>query len=149
MKTEHFRKKLEGQKAALESEMGKIGRKNPAVPGDWEPAPLEEDIESDPIDQADVITVRDNNASILADLEARYDTILAALSRIEKKEYNKAIRKYEKAIELKPDFADTYFNLGIIYRLNGKLNKVQGFFERAIELNPSFKEKIEKLGWKM
>ena len=66
-----------------------------------------------------------------------------------RKEYNKAIKKYERVIELNPTFADAYFNLGIVYRLNGKLNKVKELFEKAIELNPGFKERIEKLGWKM
>jgi len=66
-----------------------------------------------------------------------------------RKEYNKAIKKYEQVIELNPTFADAYFNLGFVYKLKGKLNKVQGFFEKAIELNPGFKEKIEKLGWEM
>ena len=89
MKTEHFRKKLEAEKAKLEIEMGGIGRKNPRVPGDWESIPSETGTEADLADQADVVMSRDGNAAILADLEARYDTILAALSRIEKKTYGK------------------------------------------------------------
>jgi len=89
MKIEHFRKKLEEQKVKLELEMGKIGRRNPLVPNDWEPAPLEENVESDIVDQADIIVNRENDASILADLEAHYDTIIAALSRIEKGNYGK------------------------------------------------------------
>ena len=89
MKTEHFRKKLEEEKIKLESAMGTIGRRNPLVPGDWEPAPLEENMESDVIDQADIIIHRENDAAVLADLEAHYDTILAALSKIEKKTYGK------------------------------------------------------------
>jgi RNA polymerase-binding transcription factor DksA len=89
MKTEHFRKKLEAGKAKLEIEMGSIGRKNPRVPGDWEPVPSETGIEADLVDQADVVVNHENNAAILADLEARYDTILAALERIEKKTYGK------------------------------------------------------------
>lgn len=89
MKTEHFRKKLEEEKLRLESEMGNIGRKNPAVPGDWEPAPLETGMESDPVDQADVIEDRENEIAILSDLESRYDDILNALARIEKKTYGK------------------------------------------------------------
>ena len=90
MKIEHFRKKLEEEKIKLESEMGNIGRKNPAVPGDWEPAaPLEISMESDLADQADVIMSNENDTAILTDLEARYDTVLAALSRIEEKTYGK------------------------------------------------------------
>ena len=67
--------------------MGTIGRRNPLVPNDWEPAPLPENTESDIVDQADIIVHRENDAAILADLEAHYDTILAALSRIEKGTY--------------------------------------------------------------
>jgi len=89
MKIEHFRKKLEEEKNRLELEMGSIGQKSPIVPGDWEPAPVEVGMESDPVDQADVIMSRESDVSILSDLEARYDTILNALSRIEKKTYGK------------------------------------------------------------
>ena len=87
MKTEHFRKKLEAEKVKLETEMGSVGRPNPSVPGDWEPVPSETGMEADLVDQADVTMSRESNAAILADLEARYDTILSALSRIEKKTY--------------------------------------------------------------
>lgn len=89
MKTEHFRKKLEAEKARLELEMGSVGRRNPAVPNDWEAIPSETGSEADLADQADVIMSREGNAAILADLEARYDTILSALGRIEKKTYGK------------------------------------------------------------
>ena len=85
MKFEHFRKKLEVEKTRLESELGNLGRKNPAVPGDWEPAPLETNTESDIIDQAGVVVDRENDVAILADLESRYDAILSALLRIAKK----------------------------------------------------------------
>lgn len=89
MKTEHFRRKLETEKAKLESEMGTIGRKNPGVPDDWEALPSETGSEADIVDQADVVMSQGNNAAILADLEARYDTVLSALARIEKKTYGK------------------------------------------------------------
>src|ERR1700691_5163565 len=89
MKIEHFRKKLEAEKAKLEIEMGSVGRRNLGVPDDWEPIPSEIGTESDLADQADVVMSRESNAAILADLEARYDTILGALSRIEKKTYGK------------------------------------------------------------
>ncbi|OGG48464.1 hypothetical protein A3G63_01175 [Candidatus Kaiserbacteria bacterium RIFCSPLOWO2_12_FULL_52_8] len=87
MKTEYFKKKLEAEKAKLESEMQNIGRRNPGVPDDWEPAPSSAEVESDPVDQADVVVNRENNAAVLADLEARYDATLTALERIEKGTY--------------------------------------------------------------
>lgn len=73
----------------LESEMGGIGRRNPLVPNDWEVRPSEIGIEADIIDQADVIMSHESNSAILADLEARYDTILEALLRIENRTYGK------------------------------------------------------------
>ena len=89
MRTEQFKKKLEAEKAKLESEMGTVGRRNPAVPNDWEPMPTETGTESDLADQADVMMNRESNSAILADLEARYDTILSALERITKRTYGK------------------------------------------------------------
>jgi RNA polymerase-binding transcription factor DksA len=89
MKTEYFKKRLEVEKARLESEMGHIGRKSPTVPNDWEPVPSEFGTESDLADQADVVVNHENISAILGDLEARYDTILAALARIEKRTYGK------------------------------------------------------------
>ncbi|MDP2665253.1 MAG: TraR/DksA C4-type zinc finger protein [bacterium] len=87
MKTEHFRKKLDAEKARLETEMGSVGRQNLSVPGDWEAIPSETGTEADLADQADVVMSRETNTAILADLEARYDSILSALSRMEKKIY--------------------------------------------------------------
>ncbi len=73
----------------LESEMGSVGRRNPNIPGDWEPVPSETGMEADLADQADVVMSRESNTAILADLEARYDTVLSALTRIEKRTYGK------------------------------------------------------------
>lgn len=89
MRTEPFRKKLEAEKEKLERELGSIGRRNPVVPGDWEPAPSETGMEADLADQADVTMSRESNAAILADLEARYDTVLSALARIGERAYGK------------------------------------------------------------
>jgi RNA polymerase-binding transcription factor DksA len=69
--------------------LGKLGRKNPSVPNDWEPKPLESNTESDILDQAGIVVDRENDIAVLTDLESRYDSILSALSRIEKKKYGK------------------------------------------------------------
>ena len=89
MKTEQFKKRLEEDKEKLENEMGSVGRKNSRVPGDWEPMPSETGVEADLADQAYIVMSRESNTAILADLEARYDTVLNALERIEKKTYGK------------------------------------------------------------
>ena len=87
MDTANYQQKLEGEKAKLEAEMGRIGRPSLRVPGDWEPVPPEHGIEADLVDQADITVNRETNAAILNDLEARYDTILAALERIKNNSY--------------------------------------------------------------
>ena len=89
MKTEHFRKRLAEEKTKLEERMTSVGRPNPMVPGDWEPVPSEMGTESDLADQADVVMNRESNSAILADLEARYDTVREALARIQHKTYGK------------------------------------------------------------
>ena len=76
------------------------------------------------------------NPSIYLNLGAIY---------FEKGEYNKAIKKLEKSLELNPLYANAYFNLGLVYRKKGKLNKIEELFEKAVELNPGFKEKVKEL----
>ena len=89
MRTEPFKKKLEAEKERLESSMATVGRRNPGVPNDWEPVPTETGTEADLADQADTVISRQSNTAILADLEARYDAVLAALERITKRTYGK------------------------------------------------------------
>jgi RNA polymerase-binding transcription factor DksA len=87
MKTAHFKKRLEEEKLKLESEMSSVGQRNVHVPGDWEPVPTETGTEPDLADQADMAISRDTNRAILSALEAQYDAVLKALSRIEKGSY--------------------------------------------------------------
>lgn len=83
----NFKRALEAEKHTLESEMGRLGRRNPRVPDDWESVPTEIGAESDLADQADIIVSRDASSAIFTDLEARYDSVLDALKHIEKGTY--------------------------------------------------------------
>jgi len=44
-------------------------------------------------------------------------------AKVNAKKYNEAITDFEKAVELKPDYADAYFNLGRTYYLLNKEDK--------------------------
>ena len=44
-------------------------------------------------------------------------------AKVNAKKYNEAIADFEKAVELKPDYADAYFNLGRTYYLLNKEEK--------------------------
>lgn len=83
MNTDAYKARLADEKARLETELATIGRKNPSNPADWEAVPSDTGLESDPSDVADQIEGFEANTAILKDLEARYNDVLAALSRIE------------------------------------------------------------------
>ena len=59
-----------------------------------------------------------------------------------KKEFNRAIKKFNKTIELNPKSASAYFNLGMVYKEMGKTEKMREFLEKAVELNPKYKERL-------
>jgi DnaK suppressor protein len=87
MNKKNVQKRLAEEKEQLEKEMGSVGRRNSSVPNDWESVPGETGAEADTVDQADTIVSAQTNRAILADLEARYDDVLAALKRIEEGVY--------------------------------------------------------------
>ncbi|MEK7080047.1 MAG: hypothetical protein AAB883_01105 [Patescibacteria group bacterium] len=89
MNTESYKQRLTEEKGTLESELATIGQRNPSNPADWEARPSETGQEADPNDQADLMESYSENNAILTDLELRYNTVLAALSRIEDGTYGK------------------------------------------------------------
>jgi tetratricopeptide (TPR) repeat protein len=54
--------------------------------------------------------------------------------------YEDAIKKLEKAIELKPDYSDAYLNLGISLNALDKYEDAIKNFKIALELEPDFME---------
>ena len=54
------------------------------------------------------------------------------------KEYDKAISFYLRSIELDPDYAGTYYNLGVVYGEQGNFPKAIELYEKAIELDPDY-----------
>ena len=86
--TNKYKIKLESEKKLLEEEMKGIARKNPAKPDDWEA--VETDLNPDIADDdevADELENFDENASLLAKFEPRYNDIKAALDKIKKGTY--------------------------------------------------------------
>lgn len=58
----------------------------------------------------------------------------------EKGEFDLAIRDFDKAIELKSDYAEAYNNLGNVYDNKGDFDKAIVNFNTAIEFKPDFVE---------
>ncbi len=61
--------------------------------------------------------------------------------------YNKAEYYYKKALELKPDYAMAYFNLGALAWVNEDYKLAFNFFQKAVSLSPDnkyFQDWLEK-----
>ena len=54
----------------------------------------------------------------------------------EAQNYNEAVTAFEKAIEIKPDYAEAYYNLGITYWQQRQWEKVSEKLQKVMELAP-------------
>lgn len=65
---------------------------------------------------------------------------------VKNNQYKKAIDLYKKAIEIKPDYADVYYNLAKSYRSIGEINNAIGTYNKLLELSPNDVEALVYLG---
>ena len=60
--------------------------------------------------------------------------------------FDAAIENYRRAIEIKPDYAETHNNLGIALKDKGDLGSAIESYNRAIEIKPDYAEAHSNLG---
>ena len=72
---------------------------------------------------------------------SNYGSILKSLGKLQEAKVS-----LHKAIELKPDFAESHFNLGNILKDLGKLQEAEESYRKAIELNSDFTNAHSNLG---
>jgi DnaK suppressor protein len=96
---------LEEERKKLEGELATVARRNPSNPADWEAVPQETGQEADENTAADLQEGYGENIAILGALEPRYQSVLAALTRIENGTYGTCVVSGE-AIEPKRLAAD-------------------------------------------
>lgn len=85
----YFKEKLEKEKALVEKELEKVGRRNPDNLSDWEATPPA-DRDSSQADEntvADAIEGYEDNVAIVNTLETRYKDIKSGLDKIKHKVY--------------------------------------------------------------
>ena len=63
-----------------------------------------------------------------------------------RKEFEKAIKDFNKAIELKPEFKEAHNNLGYCYRKIGEMEKSLAAYGEALKLDPNFAQAHEYRG---
>jgi predicted O-linked N-acetylglucosamine transferase (SPINDLY family) len=59
---------------------------------------------------------------------------------------NAAVKSYEKALTIKPDYTDAYNNLGIVLNTLGQFDGAINSYEKAIAIKPDFAEAHSNLG---
>lgn len=86
---DHFKAKLEKEKALVEKELESVGRRNPDNLSDWEAVPsADRDIsQADENTVADAIEGYEDNVAIVKTLETRYNDIKSGLDKIKHKVY--------------------------------------------------------------
>jgi tetratricopeptide (TPR) repeat protein len=57
--------------------------------------------------------------------------------------YEEALAAYDKAIELKSNYPEAWFNKACLYGLNGNAKLAVQSLKRAIEINASNREKVK------
>ena len=81
--TNHFKQKLEEEKARLEGELSNVATKNPDNLSDWSPTAPDRDVSTaDENTVADSIEELEENTAITNSLEARYKDVLSGLDKI-------------------------------------------------------------------
>lgn len=71
---------------------------------------------------------------------------LMGVMHFELKNYDSAVKYFEKVIHLKPHFPDALFNLGNAYREKGELDKAAFYYEKTLRLQPNYAGAYNNLG---
>ena len=64
---------------------------------------------------------------------------------LNQKQYDKAIDKFKKQVELAPDKANPYDSLGDAYRAAGKIEQAKQQYKKALQIDPNFEPSRNKL----
>ena len=73
-------------------------------------------------------------------------TTTSASSCVTRQKLDDAVAAYRKAIELKSDDAEAYYNLGIALDDQKKLDEAVAAYRKAIELKPDYAKAHNSLG---
>ena len=56
-----------------------------------------------------------------------------------------AIEAYNKALAIKPDYAEAYYNMGLTLEAQDKLEEAIETYKKAIEIKPNLAEAVQNL----
>ena len=76
--------------------------------------------------------------------EAR--TLLGWIDSEIRGDFDSAIREYAKVVELRPDLAEAYNNLGVAQKRKGELDKAAASFNKALARRPDYSAALSNRG---
>lgn len=95
--------------------------------------------------EADII-LRVRKSSIKPMSKKALKEIAAAKEAVANKKLDKAIKHFQKAIEIEPEFSEAHYNLGILLRQKGKVDEAVEHFIKAIERHENYQLALFALG---
>ena len=66
--------------------------------------------------------------------------------QLENKKYDDALRSFEQALKLKPQYADAFYNMGVAYHHQGDREKAIASYRQAIRVKPDYLDAYINLG---
>ncbi len=87
--------------------------------------------------------IRDEFAKVYHNLGVAYEYNDKGIRYGEGYDFKKAILAYQNAIGLNEDYADSYFNLGVIYYRQKDFPRAKKFFEKVLDINPNYPQAPE------
>ena len=69
-------------------------------------------------------------------------TKITGLSIVTRATLDRAIDDFNRAIQLKSDYADAYYNRGVAYEVKGEVDRAVEDYTKTIQLNPNYGEAL-------
>lgn len=61
------------------------------------------------------------------------------------RQHDEAIKQYEKALQLKPDYAEAWFNLGVSFSNTGRLDEAENAYKKALSYRENYIKALNNL----
>ena len=95
--------------------------------------------------QAAELAIKEAIALDPSHVEAR--TMLGWVESEVRGDFDSAIKEYLKVIELRPEVAEAYNNLGVAQKRKGELDKAAESFNKALDRKPDYGAALSNRGW--
>ena len=93
---------------------------------------------------ADAILLLINMIEIDPEDEKRLATLALCYQHL--KDFDAAIEAYNKALAIKPDYAEAFYNMGVILQEQGKLEETVEAYNKALAIKPDYADAYNNMG---